>query len=141
LLDLRELIRGNLYTLQTQLNIKGFTFYTRALGDTRANGFLFINSELIALFTRHCGARSKPFSSAILVIGYNSKSNSRITHYIRLTLQINNRWFVRMSFYIALVRKHNVIIGRKWLKYFKINFSSYRSQAPLALVIITYILL
>jgi hypothetical protein len=42
-------------------------------------------------------------------------------HYVRLTLQINNRWFVHMPFCIALLRGHNVIIGRKWLKYFKIN--------------------
>jgi hypothetical protein len=116
-------MRGNLYTLQTQLNIKGFTFHTHALGDTRANGFLFINSELAALLTRHCGACSKPLPCAISVTGYNSKGNSRITHYIRLTLQINNRRFVRMPFCIAPLRKHNVIIGRKWLKYFKINLA------------------
>jgi hypothetical protein len=121
MLDLRELIGGNSYTLQTQLNIKGFTFHTHALSDTRANGFLFINSELAALFTRHCGARFKPLSYTISVTGYNSKGNSRITHYIRLTLRINNRWFVRMPFCIALLRKHNIIIGYKWLKYFKIN--------------------
>jgi hypothetical protein len=28
-----------------------------------------------------------------------------------------------MPFCIALLRKHNVIIGRKWLKYFKINLA------------------
>jgi hypothetical protein len=77
---------GNLYTLQTQLNIKGFTFHTRALGNTEANGFLFINSELAALLTRHCGVCSKPFSYVILVTGYDSNSNSRITQYVRLTL-------------------------------------------------------
>jgi hypothetical protein len=86
---------GNSYTLQTQLNIKGFTFHTRALGDTEANGFLFINSELAALLIRHCSTRSKPLSCVISVTGYNSKGNSRITHYIRLTLQIDNRRFVR----------------------------------------------
>jgi hypothetical protein len=114
---------GNSYTLQTQLNIKGFTFHTHALGDTGANGFLFINLELAALFTRYCSARSKPLPYAISVTGYNSKGNSRITHYIRLTLQINNRWFVRMPFCIAPLRKHNVIISRKWLKYFKIDLA------------------
>jgi hypothetical protein len=104
---------GNSYTLYTQLNIKGFTFHTHVLGDTGANGFLFINSELAVLLTRHCGARFKPLSYAISVTGYNSKSDSRITHYIRLILQINNRWFVRMLFCIALLRKHNMIIGCK----------------------------
>jgi predicted aspartyl protease len=112
-----------LYTLQTQLNIKGFTFHTRALGDTGANGFLFINSELAALLTRYCGARSKPLSYAILVTGYNGNGNSRITYYIRLTLQIDNRRFVRILFCIALLRKYNVIIGHKWFKYFKINLA------------------
>jgi hypothetical protein len=28
-----------------------------------------------------------------------------------------------MPFCIALLRKHNVIIGRKWLEYFKINLA------------------
>ena len=35
--------------LYIQLNTKGFTFYTYALSDTRANGFLFINLELASL--------------------------------------------------------------------------------------------
>jgi hypothetical protein len=112
LLDLRELIEGNSYTLQTQLNIKGFTFHTHALSDTEANGFLFINSELATLLTRHCGVCSKPLPCVISVIGYNGNGNFRITHYIRLTLQIDNRRFVRMPFCIALLGKHNVIIGR-----------------------------
>jgi hypothetical protein len=30
---------------------------------------------------------------------------------------------VHMLFYIALLRKHNMIIGCKWLKYFKINLA------------------
>jgi hypothetical protein len=123
LLDLRELIKGNSYTLQTQLNIKGFTFHTRALDNTKANGFLFINSELITLFTHYCGARSKPLPYAISVTGYDDNGNSRITHYVRLTLQINNRRFVRIPFCIALLGKHNIIIGRKWFKYFKINLA------------------
>ena len=114
---------GNSYTLQTQLNIKGFTFYTRALGDTGANGFLFINSELATLLIRHCGARSKPLPRAISVTGYDGKSNSRITHYVRLTLQIDNRRFVRMPFCIAPLGKHDVIIGRKWFGYFKIDLA------------------
>jgi hypothetical protein len=116
-------MRGNSYTLQTQLNIKGFTFHTHALGDTKVNGFLFINSELAALLTRHYGARSKPLLCAISVTGYNSNSNSRITHYVRLTLQIDNRRFVRMPFCIAPLGKHNVIISCKWFEYFKIDLA------------------
>jgi hypothetical protein len=67
--------------------------------------------------------RSKPLSCVILVIGYNNKDNSRIIYYIRLTLQINNRWFVRILFCIALLRKHNIIISYKWLEYFKIDLA------------------
>ena len=60
------------------------------LSDTRANGFLFINSELTTLLIHHCGARLKPLRYIILVIGYNGKNNLRIMYYIHLTLQINN---------------------------------------------------
>ena len=35
--------------LYIQLNTKGFTFYTYILGNTRVNGFLFINLELASL--------------------------------------------------------------------------------------------
>ena len=61
-------------------------FYTYALGDTRANGFLFINIELATLFLCHYGARSKSLSCLISVIGYDSKVNSKIIYYIYLTL-------------------------------------------------------
>ena len=73
---------GSLYTLQTQINIKGYTFYTLALGNTGANGFLFINLELATLLIRHCGAHSKPLPRAILVIGYNGKDKLSISHYV-----------------------------------------------------------
>jgi hypothetical protein len=88
-------------------------FYTCAFNNTKVNGFFFINLELIVLFTRYYSTRFKPLSYVILVIGYNSKDNSRIMYYIRLTLQINNRWFIRMLFYIILLKKHNIIISRK----------------------------
>ena len=114
---------GNLYTLPTQLNIKGYTFHTRALGDTGANGFLFINTELATLFIRHYSACSKPLFYAVLVTGYNSQESFKITYYIRLTLQINNRRFVRMLFCITPLGTYNVIIGRKWFAYFRINLA------------------
>ena len=114
---------GNSYTLLTQLNIKGYTFHTRALGDTGANGFLFINTELATLLIRHCGARSKPLSCAVSVTGYDGQGSYKITHYMRLTLQIDNRRFVRMPFCITPLGTHDVIIGRKWFVYFRINLA------------------
>ena len=56
------------------------------LGNTKANGFLFINSELAILLICHCSAHSKPLPCAILIIGYNNKGKSSIMHYMRLTL-------------------------------------------------------
>ena len=79
-------MKGNSYTFSTQLNIKGYTFHTRALSDTRANGFLFINTELATLLIRHCGARSKPLPYAVSVTDYNGQGSFKITHYMRLTL-------------------------------------------------------
>jgi hypothetical protein len=114
---------GSSYTLQTQINIKGYTFHTLALGDTGANGFLFINSELATLLIRYCGARSKPLPCAISVTGYNGQGKSSISHYVRLTLQIDNRRFVRMPFCIAPLGNHDVIIGRKWFEYFKVDLA------------------
>ena len=122
-LDLCELIGGNSYTFPTQLNIKGYTFYTRALCDTGANGFLFINTELATLLIRHCGARSKPLPRVISVTGYDGQGHSKVTHYVRLTLQIDNRRFVRMPFCIAPLGTHDVIIGCKWFAYFRINLA------------------
>ena len=71
-LDLRELIGGNSYTFPTQLNIKGYMFYTHALYDIRVNSFLFINTELTTLLIRHYSACSKPLPYIILVTDYNS---------------------------------------------------------------------
>ena len=42
---------------------------------------------------------------------------------MRLTLQIDNRRFVRMPFCIAPLGTHDVIIGRKWFAYFRINLA------------------
>ena len=85
-LDLRELIGGNSYTFPMQLNIKGYTFYTCALCDIRANGFLFINTELTTLLIHYYSTCSKPFPYIILVTGYNSQGHSKVIYYIHLTL-------------------------------------------------------
>ena len=61
-----------------------------ALSNTRANSFLFINLELTTLLICHCGVCLKPLLHIILVTGYNGKNDLRITHYVHLTLQINN---------------------------------------------------
>ena len=53
-----------------------------ALGNTRANGFLFINSELATLLICYCSARFKPLPYAILVTSYNSKGKLSILYYI-----------------------------------------------------------
>jgi hypothetical protein len=59
----------------------------------------------------------------ILVTGYDGKGSSKITHYMRLTLQIDNRRFVRMPFSIAPLGNYNVIISRKWFEYFKVDLA------------------
>ena len=85
-LDLRELIGGNSYTFPMQLNIKGYTFYTCALCDTRVDSFLFINIELTTLLIRHYSACSKPLPYIISVIGYNGQGYSKIIYYVHLML-------------------------------------------------------
>ena len=122
-LNLSKLIGGHAYTLPSQLNIKGFTFHTHALGDSGANGFLFIDLELASLLVRSCGARTKPLPRPIPITGYDGNSDHNITHYLRLTLQIDNRRFIRMPFCIAPLGKHDIIIGRKWFDYFKVNLA------------------
>ena len=89
--------------------------------DYRANSFLFINIELTTLLIYHYSAYSKPLPYVILVTGYNSQGYSKIIYYVRLTLQINNRHFVYMPFYIIPLRTYNVIIGCKQFAYFRIN--------------------
>ena len=59
-------------------------FYTHVLSDTGANGFLFINSELMILLIRYYNIRSKPLPCIIPVTGYNGQGQAKITYYIRL---------------------------------------------------------
>jgi len=103
----------DLYTLQTQINVKSYTFYTQSLGNTGANSFLFINLELATLLIRYCSAYSKSLPYAISIVEYNKKGDFKITHYVHLMLQIDNCWFIHMPFCIAPLGKYNIIIGRK----------------------------
>ena len=114
---------GSAFTFDIQLNTNGYSFHTTALNDTGANGFLFIDIQLATLLIRHCGARSKLLPCSIPVTGYDGKNTNQITHYIRLTLRLDNRQFVRMPFCIAPLGKHDVIIGRKWLEHFHVDLA------------------
>ena len=61
-------------------------FYTYTLCDIRANGFLFINTELTTLLIYYYSTCSKPFPYIISVTSYDGQGYSKVTHYIRLIL-------------------------------------------------------
>ena len=61
-------------------------FYIYTLYNIRANGFLFINTELITLLICYYNGYFKPLPYIILITGYNSQGYSKIIYYIHLIL-------------------------------------------------------
>jgi hypothetical protein len=62
-----------------------------AFANSKANGFVFINTLYIINITKFLNIKAQRLSCLINVKGYNKKAESAITHILQLYLTINRQ--------------------------------------------------
>ena len=88
-MDLSKLVGGQALTLPCTISKNGFGIKTHTLIDTRANGFVFIDSKLARLAIQHLGVELKELATPYRVNGFDGQKASPITHYLKLSLYID----------------------------------------------------
>jgi hypothetical protein len=105
-------------TIPCSLSCNGYLVNVSSLTNSGANGFAFINTLLAIDITTFFNLKFQHLSKPISIKGYNSKLGTRITHFLRMYLTINQRRQYNIPLLILELGSHNLILGRKWLEYF-----------------------
>jgi hypothetical protein len=69
-----------------------YTVKLNALANSKANGFVFINTFYAINIVKFLNVKAQRFSRLINVKGYDKKAGSVITYILRLYLTINKRY-------------------------------------------------
>jgi transposase InsO family protein len=102
------------FTVPTQIVQNGYSIPIHALGDTGANGFLFIDTAFAVKLAKFFKIRTIPIGTQCAVNGYDGKQATPITHALVLTLNIDGRRQASLPALIVNLGRHNMILGRMW---------------------------
>ena len=80
---------GTHLTISCTLSNNGYGVVTRALIDSGANGFVFINTQCAVDVARFLHLKTHRLPRSVPVKGYNGESSQLITHYLRLHLTVD----------------------------------------------------
>ncbi|EKV14852.1 Retrovirus polyprotein, putative [Penicillium digitatum Pd1] len=92
----------------------GRSFSISALGDTGADGYVFLNRELSVLLGKRFGLKAESIGQECPVRGFDGKPSKAITHVTFLTMCVDGRIQQQVPMLIADLGKYDMILGRKW---------------------------
>ena len=115
-LDLRKLLSPSSLTFKAKVAMNGKTISVSCLADTGADGYLFVNINLIGALINHWGLRTKRLPQECPVTGFDGELRQPITHVAKLTFMIDGRVQQSQPMLIADIGKHDMIMGRLWFE-------------------------
>jgi predicted aspartyl protease len=113
-------------TISCTLSSNGYAVSLKALVDSGANGFVFINTPLAISIATFLNVKAQRLPKPIPVKGYNGQSGDAITHILRLHLTVDGRRQYHLPLMILDLGSHDLILGRKWLAHFDILVNARR---------------
>ena len=96
-----------------QLAVNGRTVEVSCLGDTGADGYIFVNENLVGLLAS-LGLRTRRLPEPCPVTGFDGGLRDPITHAVKLPLMIDGRVQIRQPMLVTELGKHDVILGKMW---------------------------
>ena len=131
-IDLSSLMAGNSFTLTCTLYKDGIAIQAKALGDTGASGYVFLDSRFVSDLCRTLGIKPKRLPQAIYPKGFDGKKGSPITQYLSFNIEIDGRRIYNLPMLIVELGSHDIIIGRNFFDYFRvlIDIHNQRLQWP-----------
>ncbi|CRL31343.1 RNA-directed DNA polymerase (reverse transcriptase) [Penicillium camemberti] len=92
----------------------GRSFSISALGDTGADGYVFLSRGLSVLLGKRFGLKAESIGQECPVRGFDGKLSKPITHVTFLTMCVDGRVQQQVPMLIADLGKYDMILGRKW---------------------------
>jgi hypothetical protein len=121
-IDLSSLIAGNSFTLACTLRTdgNGIAIQVKALSDTGASSYIFIDSELATDLCRSLEVKPRQLPYTIYPKGFNGKKGSPISQYLSLNIEIDSWRIPHIPILIIELGSHDMIISRNFFDYFHI---------------------
>lgn len=111
---------GESLSFTTQIAYNRHSFSISALSDTRAGGYIYIDSALAVQAAKAFGLHILPLPHPIPTEGYNGHLGRPITYSLKLTLIIDGRRFLRLLMLITDLGRHNLILRQMQFKEFSV---------------------
>jgi hypothetical protein len=97
-----------------------------ALTNSRANGFVFINTFYAINIVKFLNVKAQRLSCLINVKGYDRKAGSAITYILRLYLTIDGQRQYYILLLILNLSSYDCILGRKWFVFLGVLINAKR---------------
>ena len=110
---MRQLIGGDHLTTTCTIAKNRYSVVSQALIDSRANGFVFIDTLCAVDVAKYLGIKAQRLPHTISVKGYNGQAGEPITRYLRLHLMVDGRRQYNVPLLILDLGAHDLILGRK----------------------------
>ena len=111
---------GNSFTLTCTLRKDGVAIQAKALGDTGASGYVFLDSRFALDLCRTLGMKPKQLPRTIYPKGFDGKKGSPISQYLSFNIEIDGRRIYNLPMLIVELGSHDIIIGRNFFDYFRV---------------------
>jgi predicted aspartyl protease len=111
---------GNSFTVACTLHKNGIAVQAKALGDTGASGYVFIDTRFASDLCRILGLKPKPLPQPVYPKGYDGKKGSPISQYLLFNIEIDGRRIYNFPLLILELGSHDMILGRNFFDYFRI---------------------
>jgi hypothetical protein len=127
-IDLSSLMGGPSLTFACTLYKDGIAIQVKALGDTGACGYIFLDSRFASDLCRVFGRKLQRLPHPVCPKGYDGKKGSPISHYLSFNLEIDGRRIYNVPMLITELGSHDMIIGRNFFDYFHILIDVHHRQ-------------
>lgn len=117
-IDLSSLMAGNAFTLAYTLRKDGAAVQVRALGDTGASGYVFLDSKFAADLCRTFHIKPQRLPNPVYPKGYDGAKGSPISQYLSFNIEIDGRRIYNLPMLIIELDSYDMIVGRNFFSYF-----------------------
>jgi Reverse transcriptase (RNA-dependent DNA polymerase)/RNase H-like domain found in reverse transcriptase/Integrase zinc binding domain/Integrase core domain/Chromo (CHRromatin Organisation MOdifier) domain/Retroviral aspartyl protease len=114
------LLGGKSFTVPCILSKNGYGAHVPALIDSGANGLVFIDRQFALELSEYLHIPLLQLKKPCLVRGYDGKTESQATQYLRLHLTIDGNRQLDIPMLVLELGSHDLILGREWLSHFDI---------------------
>lgn len=119
-IDLSQLVGGEQFLVPSIVSRNGFGIKLKALADSGANGFCFVNSTLATTVAEYLQIEKQQAARPIPVNGFDGRPSTPVTEFLTVHLLVDGRRVYNVPILIVDLGNHDMILGRIFLAHFDI---------------------